>query len=357
MTAATQHVDVLIVGAGASGLYAAAILQQNGLNVAVLEARDRVGGRLLSADVDGGRVDLGATWYWSNEPLVSQLVADGALSSFPQHLDGDMMFQPDEKPVQRIQGNQLDSPSSRVALGMQSIPELLARQLSEGTIHLGTVVSSISRNNERLIVAANNGSWSAAHVILAVPPALAVAAIDLGPDLSDFVRGIARATPVWMGSTVKVVAVFDRPFWREQGLAGSAFSYTGPMRELHDMSGPDGTPAAIFGFCALPVGAAPPSEAEVIAQLVDLFGEQAGTPLNVFVMDWRAEEHTSPSDVERLTDYQTYGHPEFQKPSLEGRLHWASTETSPIAPGHIEGALIAAERAANAVLSSPRVVK
>ncbi len=55
--------DVLVVGAGLSGLYAARLLQQAGLSVAVLEARDRVGGRVLSQRLaDGTTVDLGAQW-------------------------------------------------------------------------------------------------------------------------------------------------------------------------------------------------------------------------------------------------------------------------------------------------------
>ena len=67
-------------------------------------------------------------------------------------------------------------------------------------------------------------------------------------------------------------------------------------------------------------------------------------------MDWRAETFTSPPNVEALTNYQTYGHPDFHKPTLNGRAHWASTETSMVAPGHIEGAFAAAERAANAII-------
>ncbi|MCA9527644.1 MAG: FAD-dependent oxidoreductase, partial [Myxococcales bacterium] len=55
--------DVVVVGAGPSGLTAAYRLRQAGLRVAVLEARDRVGGRTASAPLgDGGHADLGASW-------------------------------------------------------------------------------------------------------------------------------------------------------------------------------------------------------------------------------------------------------------------------------------------------------
>ncbi len=51
------------------------------------------------------------------------------------------------------------------------------------------------------------------------------------------------------------------------------------------------------------------------------------------------------------TDYQRFGHRRYADPLLGGRVHWAGTETSPEVPGHVEGALAAAERAVRAVLS------
>ena len=55
-------VDVVIVGAGFAGLSAADRLVSRGVSVLVVEGRDRVGGRSLSAEVAGVPVDLGATW-------------------------------------------------------------------------------------------------------------------------------------------------------------------------------------------------------------------------------------------------------------------------------------------------------
>ncbi len=344
--------NIVIIGAGAAGLYAAALLEQHGAAASiVIEARDRMGGRLLSAEVDDGRVDLGATWFWANEPRITQLIGEGDLVGFPQFTSGDMMYQPDQNGARRLDGNQLNTPSGRVVGGMQSVPELLADQLSSTKVALSTIVTAIDADEAGLTVRTGQGDWTADHVILAVPPALAMESINFADSLDDNVAGLARATPVWMGSTVKAVATFERPFWRDEGLAGSAFSYAGPMREIHDMSGPDGTPAAIFGFCSPSVGEPAPTEAEIVAQLVELFGPEAASPTNVLVQDWRAETFTSPSNVEQLTNYQTYGHPRFQEPSLDGRLHWASTETSPVAPGHIEGALTAAARAVSTILS------
>ncbi len=347
--------DVIVVGAGASGLRAATLLDAAGLDVVVFEARDRVGGRLLSAPTSGGVADLGATWFWDDESAVNQLVERAALPAFRQHLAGDMIYDAPGFSPRRLDGNQLDVPSSRLATGMAAVTDHLAAQLGPDRILFGSSVDEIVVLDDGLQVRLANAARTARHVVIAVPPALAVSRIVMS-DLDDAVRTIAEATPVWMGTTVKAVAVYPTPFWRETGLAGAAFSHVGPMRELHDMSGPGGAPAAIFGFCSPRVGEPAPTSEAIIEQLVRLFGERAGTPSDVFVFDWRDEPHTSPSNVEALSDYTTYGHPVFQRPSMASRLHWVSTETSTVAPGHVEGALAAAQRAATAIIDASKGV-
>ena len=150
----------------------------------------------------------------------------------------------------------------------------------------------------------------------------------------------------------KVVALYERAFWRDAGLAGAVMSHVGPMREVHDMSGPSGHPAALFGFVP-PVtpGAPTVTEDAVRRQLRALFGPHAPVPTEVIVCDWRSEPFTTPPRSDALQAYETYGHPIFQQAALGGRLHWASTETAREFAGHIEGALWAGSRAASAVLS------
>lgn len=56
--------DVVVVGAGLSGLQAALSAKQAGLSVAVVEARDRIGGKVWSVPIASGKgmADLGAAW-------------------------------------------------------------------------------------------------------------------------------------------------------------------------------------------------------------------------------------------------------------------------------------------------------
>ena len=65
--------DVVIIGAGLSGLRAASRLDNAGASVMVLEARSRVGGRTLSQEAAGARVDLGAQWTGPTQSRVHAL--------------------------------------------------------------------------------------------------------------------------------------------------------------------------------------------------------------------------------------------------------------------------------------------
>ena len=63
--------DVVIVGAGPAGLTAARELKKAGLSVAVLEARDRVGGRTWTDTIDGAMLEIGGQWVSPDQTELS----------------------------------------------------------------------------------------------------------------------------------------------------------------------------------------------------------------------------------------------------------------------------------------------
>ncbi len=83
-----REVDVAVVGAGLSGLVAARALHAAGRSVAVLEADDRVGGRVLSARVDGALVDLGGTFVGPTQDRVIALADELGVDRYPTYGDG-----------------------------------------------------------------------------------------------------------------------------------------------------------------------------------------------------------------------------------------------------------------------------
>ncbi len=345
----TVDTAVLVVGAGIGGLAAADQLAGRGVEVTVVEARSRTGGRLLSTSVAGSKLDIGATWWWEGEHRVQALLERFGLSTFDQHLSGDTLLE-DPDGVQRLRGNLLDVPAGRYTGGADSLTRALAATLPTGSVHLDEPVVHLELSPTGDRVTANTGrrTWRAQHVVLAVPPALAVSRMTFSPGLGDETVALAAATPVWMGHILKIVAVFPAPFWRGLGLAGAAVSRVGPLHEIHDMSGPHGQPAALLGFAAASVGIAGLRDA-IREQLVRLFGPEAATVTAIHVRDWSTEEWTTPTGSAPSTRHDLFGHPRYHRPAMGGRLHWATTETTPDVGGHVEGALAAAERAVAAI--------
>lgn len=84
-----MQADVVVVGAGLAGLVAARKLARAGISVVVLEARDRVGGRLLSEPLNGGaQVELGGQWIGPTQERIAALAREVGVGTFPTHTEG-----------------------------------------------------------------------------------------------------------------------------------------------------------------------------------------------------------------------------------------------------------------------------
>jgi monoamine oxidase len=191
-------------------------------------------------------------------------------------------------------------------------------------------------------------SYSTDRVLLAMPPRLVESQLTFSPALPDELARQWQATDTWMAPHAKYIAVFDRPFWRHEGLSGEARSALGPMVEIHDAS-TQGGKAALFGFLGVPADVRRRvSEEELITacrtQFVRLFGSQAENPEAEFIKDWAKEVYTSTE-----SDQSSSGdHP---RPALSpGSGAWASrltgigSEWSREFPGYLAGAIDATNR-------------
>lgn len=86
------NVDVVVIGAGPAGLMAARTLTRAGLEVIVVEARDRVGGRTWSKTVDGAFLEVGGQWISPNHTVLKDLLPELGLKEFPLYGAGNGVY-------------------------------------------------------------------------------------------------------------------------------------------------------------------------------------------------------------------------------------------------------------------------
>lgn len=355
-----KEVDVLIVGAGLSGLTAAYHLEQVGIRVAVLEARGRIGGRIHTVR---GAFDLGPAWFWGRQRNVIAMLRAFGLPYFKQYESGYAVFEQQLNARPEIFApNWQQPPSYRIVGGTIALANALAERIAPNTVHLDHMVQAIrvapdgNRDTDSKIeitVQASSPSshgaqtiWCPKHVIVTLPPHLAATTITYSPALPPDVLQAMRDTPTWMGEAMKVSLVYERPFWRDQNLSGMAVSYAGPVQQFHDATPADETVGALFGWVAHHPGVRARSESErrvaVIEQAVRLFGTQAANPMSYSEINWEKEHFTTNLNSKTrviANQHPQYGHPRLQDPQMNGRLWWATTETSPIEGGYLDGAI------------------
>ena len=89
----TEPVDVFVIGAGISGLAAAGELVRAGRSVVVLEASDRVGGRLKAGEVAGRVVDFGGQWVGARHTALLDEARRLGIATYPQYEFGRTVMQ------------------------------------------------------------------------------------------------------------------------------------------------------------------------------------------------------------------------------------------------------------------------
>ncbi|MEM7502887.1 MAG: NAD(P)/FAD-dependent oxidoreductase [Pseudomonadota bacterium] len=172
--------DVLIVGAGASGLAAANALERNGVDFTILEATDHYGGRVQkNEEFADFPIDLGAEWIHYDAPILNRLIGSDA-DNPPVEL---ISYVPSE--IYSWDGQQ-QSPISKVEirLGQWSFPEYKFKtttwydfvdrhfaQPVKDRIVFNQVVTNIDYSGDGVVITTQEGeAYAADKVIVTVSP-------------------------------------------------------------------------------------------------------------------------------------------------------------------------------------------
>jgi len=445
----TGTADVVIVGAGFAGLTAARSLIRKGRRVVVLEARDRVGGRVKAGKLAGHTVDVGGMWVGPTQTRLLEMIKEFGLHTTPQFEEGkdisevngtrttadreDMGLDketqaeydrvvkemdrlcatvPPDEPWNAPEAESLDemtvkdwldstthnktvrafleaqiraifvadlyqisflyflfylrsgdnfemlnnyengAQASLVAETMHEVARRMATELKTNIV-LENPVRAISQDTSGVTVKSAKGDWRADYAIVAVPLPLSVR-ITYEPPLPPDRDILAQHMP--MGSVIKYLVAYEKPFWRERGLNGMTWSDLPPSAAISDASPADGGKGFLVGFFeahnALKWTGRPMEERKkvVIERIVEFFGPEGAHPIDYEDQDWPAEVWSRGCYGASMgPGIMTTVGKVIRQP--HGRIHWAGTETATRWMGYVDGAIHSGERAATEVLS------
>lgn len=255
--------------------------------------------------------------------------------------------------MQRLVNTAGGAQESRFVGGSQLVSILLAKRLGQQRVLLGAPVRRIVQERGGATVVSDRGTFRARQVIVTGPPAL-TGRIDYQPILPADRAQLIQRFP--QGSAIKCEAIYDKPFWRDKGLAGQVTSDAEPVRITFDNSPPDGSPGVLLGFIEGQAArtyarkSAKERRDAVLKNFAAYFGDEALTPRDYVEKNWSGEEWTrgcyvgfTPPGV--LLDYG----PAIRAPF--GRIKWAGAETATYWNGYMDGAVRSGARAAKEVLA------
>jgi len=170
-----------------------------------------------------------------------------------------------------------------------------------GRIEVGAPVRHITQSPGGLTVHSDRGTFRGAYAILAMPPHL-TGRITYDPPPPALRNQLVQRCA--MGSTVKMLAFYERPFWRPASGVKDGITTainpdpSAPVSMIFDVSPPDGPgvlASFLFGDHALSLPAQGPKAVEKAAldAFAELLGDPAaGKPLNFVYVDWPSEQWT-----------------------------------------------------------------
>lgn len=351
-----QKDNVIIIGAGLSGLTLAYLLAKENKSFTILEASNRVGGRIHTIKGEAGTpLELGATWLSDSHSTLIHFLNELNLKKYPQFTGGKSLFQTElSEPPQEFHVPEGENPSYRIAGGTQQIIENLVEHVGISAIKLQSKVSAITITEDEVEVVTNQEeTYHAGKVALCLPPQLVGSQITFAPSLPDSVSALLPTVHTWMEGSIKFVLEYAEAFWRQKRYSGMLYSHVGIISEMYDHTTIEEDKFGFTGF--LNGGAAAYSQEErrifVLKQLASLIGPEAKNPLSYSDKLWN-DEFVSNGGSSSLVPHQNNGHLIFHESYFNERLFFSGTETSSEFPGYMEGAIIAANNTFGQIINA-----
>ncbi|MDJ1114805.1 flavin monoamine oxidase family protein [Microbacterium dauci] len=445
--------DVVVIGAGAAGLTAANELRKAGLSVAVLEARDRVGGRLWTDVIDGAMLEIGGQWVSPDQDALKETIAELGLETYSRYREGDSVYVGPSGEMSRFTGEMFpvapeteavideltqrldamvaeidpDQPwahpnaaewdtiswdawlrqqtdddeavrnlafatgsamltkpthtfsllqsllmaasagsysnlvdadfilDKRVVGGLQQVPVLLAERLGDD-VFLGQPVRTLEWSDAGVRAVADGMSVRARAAVVALAPVL-YNRISFVPALPR--RQHQMHQHISMGFVIKVHAVYDRPFWREQGLSGTAFSPYEVCHEAYDNTNHGDERGTLVGFVSDQQAddvftlSAEERKTRILESLSHYYGPEALDPVVYYESDWGSEEWTRGAYAASfdLGGLHRYG-ADLRSPV--GPIRFACSDMAGAGYQHVDGAIRMGRLAAADILAQVR---
>ena len=447
----TLQRDVAIVGAGPSGLAAATALRKAGLTVAVIEARDRVGGRTWTDTIDGAVLEIGGQWVSPDQTALISLLDELGLKTFERYREGESVYissagertqytgdsfptndttkkemdrlidemddlaaqigaeEPWAHPLARdldtvsfkqwlinqsddaeardniglfIAGGMLTKPAhsfsalqavlmaasagsfshlvdedfildKRVIGGMQQVSIRMAEALGDD-VFLNAPVRTVKWNESGATVLADGDvRVEASRVILAVPPNL-YSRISYDPPLPRRQHQMHQHQS--LGLVIKVQAVYETPFWREDGLSGTGFGASEVVQEVYDNTNHEDDRGTLVAFVsdekadAMFELSVEERKATILASLARYLGPKAEEPVVYYESDWGSEEWTRGAYAASfdLGGLHRYG---ADSRTPVGPIHFSCSDIAAEGYQHVDGAVRMGQRTAADIIA------
>ncbi len=339
----TTNVDVLIIGAGLTGLTLAYYLKKHKVLVKVIEARSRLGGRIYTKyNTQQAPIELGATWLVSQHTSALKLLKELNIEVFHQHYGDTAIYQPNaNQAAQLVQLPANDSASYRIKNGTQNIITALFETLPKDTVQLNQTIQTIQTTETSLIATTKEDAYHATHIVSTLPPLLFLKSIGTKPVLPNTVTDTISNTHTWMKDSIRVGFTYKTAFWKRDKTSGTIYSSVGPLQEFYDHSDAENNTHALGGFMNGSFFDRSKKERQKLAlqQLQGYYGDDALHFESYEECIWRDEKFTTINSDNFLMPQQNNGHPQYEESYLNNRLFLAGAETSPVFPGKMEGAI------------------